>query len=127
MKLTNSYSRISNSEKPIKTIEGGNDVYRLNGKLHREDGPAVYHPQYESYYLNDKKYPNKESHQKAVFNSYLKKALPIIKSLGYSFNLKDKNSIYPIMDLLEENKFYNIDYCFKVSELLIHKISNALV
>jgi hypothetical protein len=43
-------------DKIEKTVlKYGTIIYKLNGKLHKEDGPAVYYPDgSKKYYLNDK-------------------------------------------------------------------------
>lgn len=42
--------------RPIQTIEqNGNEFWRLDGKLHRIDGPAIIHPNgYEAWYFMGK-------------------------------------------------------------------------
>ena len=40
-----------------KVLKDGTEVWELNGKLHREDGPAVIRPDgYQAWYLNGKRH-----------------------------------------------------------------------
>lgn len=44
-------------EYTVKVYDGGDKFWYLNGKLHREDGPAVeYADGYKSWYLNGKRH-----------------------------------------------------------------------
>ena len=53
---------------PAVECAGGSRYWYLDGKLHREDGPAVkYANGYRAWYLNGKEYPEK------VFNAKIKK------------------------------------------------------
>ena len=52
-------------EYTVKVFENGDKLWYLNGKLHREDGPAIEHVDgRKSWYLNGVQYTEKEFNAK---------------------------------------------------------------
>jgi hypothetical protein len=70
-------------EYTVKVYEDGSKFWYLNGKLHREDGPAVeYANGDKSWYLNDK-YLTQEEHQSATNPAKELTVAEIEKLLGH--------------------------------------------
>ena len=52
-------------EYTVKVYDSGNKQWFLNGKLHREDGPAIERPDgYKAWFLNDVRYTEEEYYSK---------------------------------------------------------------
>ena len=76
-------------EYTVKVYDSGNKQWFLNGKLHREDGPAIERPDgYKAWFLNDVRYTEEEYYSKLNPAKELTME-ELVKELGYNVKIVD--------------------------------------
>ena len=74
-------------EYTVKVYDSGNKQWFLNGKLHREDGPAIERPDgYKAWFLNDVRYTEEEYYSKLNPAKELTMK-ELVKELGYNVKI----------------------------------------
>ena len=74
-------------EYTVKVYDSGNKQWFLNGKLHREDGPAIERPDgYKAWFLNDVRYTEEEYYSKLNPAKELTME-ELVKELGYNVKI----------------------------------------